>query len=158
MYLVPITFRGGVPSVLVFNGLIIESKFSAADFGLVSPDYIISLIAVFSLAGYAVFRKPNTRIADTWNSGREITSEYTSFAYANNIRLMLRRILRTRTGADNHTVSVIDVFWLAMNLIAAGYRKSCMVFSRKFMNSSIGWYMIYMIVAFMVTIIFAVAL
>ena len=144
--------------MLVFNGFTIESRFSAADFGLMSPDYVIALITVFSLAAYAVFRKPQTRTAEVWNSGRSVSSEYTSFAYANNIRLMLRRVLRTRMGNDNQPVSVIDVFWLAMNSVGRGYRKMCMIATGKFMNSSIAWYMIYMIVAFMVVIILAVAL
>ena len=39
-----------------------------------------------------------------------------------------------------------------------GYRRMCMIATRKFMNSSIAWYMVYMIVAFMVVIILAVAL
>ena len=156
--LVPAVFKGGIPSVLVFNGFTIESRFSAADFGLLSPDYVIALITVFSLAAYAVFRKPRTRTGEVWNSGRPISSEYTSFAYANNIRLMLRRVLRTRMGNDNQPVSVIDVFWFAMNSLGRGYRRMCMIATRKFMNSSIAWYMVYMIVAFMVVIILAVAL
>ncbi|MCL4307575.1 MAG: hypothetical protein M1302_04780 [Candidatus Thermoplasmatota archaeon] len=156
--LVPAIFRGGIPSVLVFNGFTIESRFSTADFGLLSPDYVIALITVFSLASYAIFRKPGTRTAEVWNSGRSVSSQYTSFAYANNIRLMLRRVLRTRMGDDNQPVSVIDVFWFAMNSVGRGYRRMCMIATRKFMNSSIAWYMVYMIVAFMVVIILAVAL
>jgi hydrogenase-4 component B len=154
---VPVMFRGGIPSVLILNGFTIESKFSGADFGLVSPAYIISLITVFSLVSYVVFRKPKTRIAEPWNNGLEISSEYTSFAYANNVRLMLRRLLRTRNGSDNQTISVIDVFWVAMNATGKTYRKFCMFATRKFMNSSISWYMIYMIVAFMITLVLAVA-
>lgn len=156
--LVPEVFRGGIPSVLVFNGFTIESKFSASDFGLLSPDYVLTLITIFSLVAYAVFRRPGARTAEVWNSGRAVSSEYTSFAYANNIRLMLRRVLRTKVGNDNQPVSVIDVFWFAMNSIGRGYRRMCMIAARKFMNSSIGWYMIYMIVAFMVVIILAVVL
>jgi len=153
---VPAIFRGGIPAVLVFNGFTLESKFSIADFGLVSPDYIILLITVFSLVSYAIFRKPKTRIVEPWNSGLEISGEYTSFAYANNVRLMLRRLLRTRIGSDNQTVSVIDIFWVAMTVTGRTYRKFCMFVTRKFMNSSISWYMIYMIVAFMVILILAV--
>lgn len=158
IFFVPEIFRGGLPSVLVFNGFTIESRFSAADFGLISPDYVIALMAVFSVAAFAVFRKPKVRTAEVWNSGRSVSGEYTSFAYANNIRLMLRRILRTGMGNDNQPISVIDVFWFAMNSIGRGYRKICMVATRKFMNSSIAWYMIYMILAFMTVIILAVVL
>ncbi len=150
---IPEIFRGGIPSVLVFNGFTIESRFSAADFGLLSPDYVISLILIFSLVAFAVFRKPKVRTADVWNSGRPVTGEYTSFAYANNIRLMLRRILRTRIRSDNQPISVIDIFWYVMVSTGRGYRKMCMIATRKFMNSSIAWYMVYMIVSFMIVII-----
>ncbi|MGC8608499.1 MAG: proton-conducting transporter membrane subunit [Thermoplasmata archaeon] len=155
---VPAIFRGGVPSVLVFNGFTIESRFSKADFGLLSPDYVISLIAVFSMSAFMVFRKPKVRTAEVWNSGRSVSGEYTSFAYANNIRMMLRKILRTRMGNDNQPISVIDVFWFVMNSVGRGYREMCKVATRKFMNSSIAWYMIYMIAAFMTVIILAVLL
>ncbi|BAB60625.1 formate hydrogenlyase subunit 1 [Thermoplasma volcanium GSS1] len=156
--LIPSAFLGGIPSVLVFKGFTIESRFNIADFGLVSPDYVIALITAFSLASYAVFRKPRTRTAEVWNSGRSLSSEYTSFAYANNIRLMLRRILRTRMGNGNQPISIIDVFWFAMNSIGRGYRWMCKNATQKFMNSSLAWYMIYMIVAFMVVIIMAVVI
>ncbi len=154
--LVPAIFRGGLPSVLVFNGFTIESRFSTGDFGLVSPVYIASLISIFSVVSFAVFRKPSYRTAEVWNSGRPITGEYTSFAYANNIRLMLRKILRTRIKNNNISVSVIDVFWFAMNAMGRSYRKMCMIIGRKFMNSSIGWYLLYMIVAFMFVTVIAV--
>ncbi|MEM0155845.1 MAG: proton-conducting transporter membrane subunit [Thermoplasmataceae archaeon] len=153
---VPVIFRGGVPSVLVFNGFTIESRFSSADFGLISPYYIISLITAFSLAAFAVFKNPKIRTAEVWNGGRSVSSDYTSFAYANEIRLMLRRILRTRMGNDKQPISVMDIFWFTMISVGRGYRKMCMIATRKFMNSSIGWYMIYMIFAFMVVIILAV--
>ncbi len=156
IFFIPDIFKGGIPSVAVFNGFTIESKFSTVDFGLLSPDYVISLIALFSLAALAVFRKPKTRTADVWNSGRPISGEYTSFAYANNIRLMLGKILRTKTGIENQATSVIDIFWFTMVVLGRGYRKMCMVAARKFMNSSIAWYMVYMIVAFMAVIILAV--
>ncbi|MEM3670480.1 MAG: proton-conducting transporter membrane subunit [Thermoprotei archaeon] len=151
--LMPKTFIGGVPSTLVFNGFTIESKFSGSDFGLVSPDYVILLIAAFSIVTYAVFRKPKVRVAEQWNGGRPLTDEYTSFAYANNIRLMLKRILRTKASANGEPLSVSDVFWNAMVSFGRGYRKLAGIVTRKFMNGSIGWYIIYMIVAFMAVIV-----
>ncbi|MEM0158107.1 MAG: proton-conducting transporter membrane subunit [Thermoplasmataceae archaeon] len=151
--LVPKMFVSGLPAVFVLNGFTIESAFSGSDFGLISPVYVAALITVFSVSAYAIFGRPRTRTLPEWNSGRMITSEYTSFGYANNIRLMLRRILRTRFGNSKQPITVIDVFWFVIVSAGRNYRRFSGYFARKFMNSSIGWYMIYMIVAFMVVII-----
>lgn len=156
--LVPAIFIGGVPSVMIFDGLTIESKFSTADFGLVSPVYILALIALFSLAAYAFFGRPKTRVAEVWNSGRSISGEYSSYAYANNIRLMIRRMLRHRDSDENQQDVVTDTLWPALSIVGRVYRRTCMMATRKFMNSSIGWYMTYMIVAFVVVIVLAGAL
>ena len=80
---------------------------------------------------------------------------YTSFAYASNIRLMLKGILRTRIRDGNRQMSVVDVFWFAMQSFASGYRRFTRQFAYRVMNSSITWYMIYMIVAFMLVLILA---
>ena len=156
IFIVSGAFISGIPGVLVFNGFMITSRFGAADFGLISPDYVLLLITAFSLVGYAVFRKPRLRDVPVWNGGAVEVDSYTSYAYSNNIRLMLRRILRTKTGTFGSSVTVIDVFWLIMNDIGKGYRAVCKFITLRVMNSSISWYMIYMIAAFLVIMIVAV--
>jgi len=156
--IVPKSFLSGIPSILVYNGFMIESIFTTGDFGLISPLYVAVLISVFSLFAYGVFGKPKTRIAPAWNSGRSSSAPYTSFAFSDNMRLMLKRLLRTRTGSYGQAMSVVDVFWSGMVLVGVNYRKACRVLSRIFMNSSIGWYMIYMILAFMLTMLIAALL
>ena len=69
---------------------------------------------------------------------------------------MLRRVLRTKTGAFGNAVTVIDVFWLIMTDIGKGYRAVSKFITLRVMNSSIGWYMIYMIAAFLVIMLIAV--
>ncbi len=154
--MIPQLFLSGIPSVLVFNGLMIESRFGVGDFGLISPDYVILLIAMFSLLTYGVFRKPKARISPAWNGGSPVSPPYTSFAYSGNIKIMLKKILRTKTDTYGRDLSVVDVFWSSMIIIGVNYRKACKLVTRGFMNSSVGWYMIYMIVAFMVVLLISV--
>ena len=156
-FLIQPQFISGLPSVLVYNGFTIQSKFSAADFGLISPLYVLVIIIFFALAAYLVFdrRKGKLRIVPRWNGGVDFDQYYTSFAYASNIRLMLKGILRTRIRDGNRQMSVVDVFWFAMQSFASGYRRFARQFAYRVMNSSITWYMIYMIVAFMLVLILA---
>ncbi len=158
VFLVSGSFLSGLPSILIFKGFMITSRFGPADFGLISPDYILILITVFSLVAYAVFRKPRLRDVPVWNGGVVEVDPYTSFAYSNNIRLMLKRVLRTKTGSFGSSVTVIDVFWLIMTDMGKGYRAMSKFITLRIMNSSIGWYMIYMIAAFMVIMVVAVKL
>ena len=157
MLFFPSAFLAGLPSILIYNGFMITSAFGPADFGLVSPDYIIILITVFSTLAYLAFGKPKTRDVPVWNGGAVELDPYTSYAYSNNIRLMLRRVLRTRTDVSGHSPTVVDVFWLIMNDIGKGYRALSKLFTLKIMNSSISWYMIYMILAFMVVLVVTAA-
>ena len=149
-------FLGGLPSVFVFNGFTIQSRFAAVDFGLVSPDYVFGLLAVFSLATYAIFRKPDTRSVPVWRGGREFTEDYTPYAFSNNIRLMLKKILRPGIGERSQYMAISDGFWAFMIILTRSYRKVAKGFTLGFMNSSIRWYMIYMILAFMIVLLLAI--
>jgi|YelNatPaOPRAMG01_1025707.scaffolds.fasta_scaffold01388_10 hydrogenase-4 component B len=156
-FLIQPQFISGLPSVLVYNGFTIQSRFSTADFGLISPLYVLIIIFFFALAAYLVFdrRRGKQRVVPRWNGGVDFNQYYTSFAYASNIRLMLKGILRTRVRDGNRQMSVVDVFWFAMQSFASGYRRFSRQFAYRVMNSSITWYMIYMIVAFMLVLILA---
>ncbi len=154
--IIPPAFKSGIPGILIFNGFMLTSAFGPAMFGLVSPDYIIAIIGAFSAMAFVIFGKPRRhRTVPVWNGGAVPVDYYTSYAYSNNIRLMLRRILRTKTG-EGHTSTAIDIFWLIMNDVGKGYRSMCRFVTLKVMNSSISWYMIYMILAFMVVLIISV--
>ncbi len=150
-------YISGLPSVLVFNGFTIQSRFSTGDFGLISPLYVLLLIMVFTTAAYILFdrRKTVPREVPRWNGGVDFNQYYTSYAYASNIRIMLKGMLRTSIGEGGRQMSVVDVFWFAMQAFASGYRKFARQFAYKVMNSSITWYMIYMILAFMLVLILA---
>ncbi|MCL4451861.1 MAG: hydantoin racemase [Candidatus Thermoplasmatota archaeon] len=156
-FLVRPQFISGLPSVLVYNGFTIQSRFSAADFGLISPLYVLAIITIFAALAYMIFdrRGGEPRVVPRWNGGVDFDQYYTSFAYASNIRLMLKGILRTRMRDGNRQMSVVDVFWYAMQSFASGYRRFARQFAYRVMNSSITWYMIYMITAFMLVLILA---
>ncbi len=145
-------YISGIPSVLVFNGFMIESRLGPSDFGLITPLYIFIIISVFSLAAYFIFGKPRVRYSEKWNGGIDSGDNYNSFTYSNNIRLILKKILRTKYD-NGALVQTVDIFWLIMIDIARSYRKFAYYFSRKIMNSSISYYMIYMIIAFILVII-----
>ncbi len=152
------SFISGTPSVLVFNGYTIQSMFGSSDFGLISPDYVLALISVFSLSALAVFGRPSGRTVPVWNNGKESFEPYTSYAYSNNIRIMLRKILRTDMGHKSQKIATADVFWLFTLQATRIYRNIAKAFTLGVMNSSIRWYMVYMILAFIFVLIMATVL
>ncbi|MGC9138248.1 MAG: proton-conducting transporter membrane subunit [Thermoplasmata archaeon] len=146
-------FVGGVPSLYIANGFSIISKLNSNVFGILSPLYITGLILIIFLVNYSLFGKPRGRYVGAWNSGILAIENYTSFAYSNNIRLILKRLLQKRLNNSDQSYLVPDIFWIEMNKFAISLRKYSRSFSRLFMNSSILWYMIYMIISFLAIII-----
>ena len=146
------SYISGIPTVLVFNGFMIESRLGISDFGLITPLYIVVLLGVFTLIVFSVFGRPKTRTTVSWNGGIEQGEHYNSFTYSNNIRLILKRILRTK-NTDVSKVETVDIFWMIMINIARAYRNFAKFTAYKIMNSSISAYIIYMIAAFILVII-----
>jgi hydrogenase-4 component B len=145
-------YISGIPSILVFNGFMIESRLGVSDFGLITPLYIVILLTLFTLIVFLVFRRPKTRIVNRWNGGVEHGEYYNSSTYSNNIRLILKRVLRTKS-TDENRVETVDIFWLIMINIAKAYRNFAKFTAYKIMNSSISAYIAYMIAAFILIII-----
>ena len=71
------------------------------------------------------------------------------------MRMMLRKILRTSYQGEKRMLTITDVFWFSMISVSRLYRKFSKRVTYGLMNSSIGWYMIYMIIGFMVILIIA---
>lgn len=155
-FLIPSYFLTGNPAVLVFNGFTIQSSLGEGTFGVVSPLYIIGIIVAFSLIARLVMGKPSGgRKVKRWNGGITEESSYNSFTYSNNMRMMLRKILRTSYQGEKRMLTITDVFWFSMISVSRLYRKFSKRVTYGLMNSSIGWYMIYMIIGFMVILIIA---
>lgn len=153
----PVSFISGMPSIGIVNGTMILSKFGNADFGLTTPDYLLGIMAAFSLGIYALLGKPATREVPAWHGGGdEYMDPYTSYTFSNNIRLLMRRLLRTDSRVEGRTTTLVDRFYMLMIGMASGYRKFSKFVILNVMNSSIGWYMIYMIAGFLTVILVSV--
>ncbi|ARM76726.1 proton-conducting transporter membrane subunit [Acidianus manzaensis] len=151
-------FVGGDESLGMLNGFIIFSKISSTQtFGGISPFYVLVLIIIFSLVTLGIFGKPKVRRSEVWNNGVRPKEQYSSFAFANNIRMMLAKLLRTKISPNGLEVSS-DIFWEIMYFIAKQYTKFSRLFAITYMNSNITWYMIYMIIAFLIVTILVVIL
>jgi hydrogenase-4 component B len=140
----------GAASLGMFSNSLIPSGYSGGSFGGISPLYVLILLPILSLITYLASGRRRVRTVDPWDNGSGRRLTYTSFGMANNIRLMLRSVLRTRKGAVETSA---DVFWRAILQLVRGYVRFSRAFSRAYMNSSISWYMIYMILAFIVVIL-----
>lgn len=153
-FIIPPVFIGGLPSTLVLTGFSIESKFSSADFGLISPIYILSIIAFFFIMTILFMKKPlKTRTVPQWNTGTELTDRYASYTYSTNIRLMLKKILRTEEQGDGIYLTIMDYLVKISASLGMFYTRFSRKITRTIMNSSISWYIIYMIIAFLTILI-----
>lgn len=154
----PKIFIGGVQSLGVINGLLIFSKLSPTKiFGGISPLYVLFLIGIFSVITLAIFGKPKVRRTEVWNNGVKKVESYTAFAFANNIRMMLTKLLRTKIYLHSLETSA-DIFWEFMYRLSKKYVDFSKSLARSYMNSDIMWYMIYMIIAFIIVSILVVIL
>ncbi len=157
-YLLFRDFLYGAPSLAIPNGFIIISEYLPGKiFGDISPFYVLFLIVVFSLVTLGIIGKPKVRKTNPWNNGVKPKEEYTAFAFANNIRLMLARLLRTEIKVEYIEIST-DIFWKFMYFISRKYLIFSRTLARSYMNSSISWYIVYMIIAFVLVTILVVIL
>ncbi|QKR00627.1 hypothetical protein GWK48_09745 [Metallosphaera tengchongensis] len=140
-----------IPNLGMFGRSVLVSSYSQGSFGGISPIYVLVLLIVVPSAVVLVFGKSKTRRVEPWDNGSGNKLTYTSFGIANNIRLMLRTILRTKVGDALETSA--DVFWIAIVSLSKIYSRFSRVFSRVYMNSSLSWYMVYMILAFIILIL-----
>jgi hypothetical protein len=53
-------------------------------------------------------------------------------------------------------MAISDAFWAFMIILTKSYRRVAKGFTLGFMNSSIRWYMIYMILAFMIVLLLTI--
>ncbi|QXJ35952.1 proton-conducting transporter transmembrane domain-containing protein [Saccharolobus shibatae] len=145
-------------SAIIFGMLtnsVILTQYYNNTFGGISPLYVVLLITIFSLISYLAFGKPKIRKAETWNNGVNEQAEYTAFAMANNIRQMLKKILRPEEEKFLPTYG-LDIFWEYLYKLANDIRRFGKIFAETFINSSISWYIIYIILTLIVLIIVVV--
>ncbi|MCI2414170.1 MAG: hypothetical protein MPF33_02770 [Candidatus Aramenus sp.] len=139
-------FLTGAPQLGIAEGLVVSSEYLPGKvFGGISPLYVFLLVVAFSVVTLGVFGRPKVRRSSPWNNGVKPREEYTALAFANNVRLMLAKLLRTKI---DEIVVTSDVFWRAFYLVARKYLVFSRALARAYMNSSISWYIAYMVVAF----------
>ena len=150
-------FVTGNPAVGIPAGLLISSLTGAGTtFGVVSPVFIALLTGIFALGAFFVFGKPVVRRAAVWNNGIEPVSRYTSFGFANNIRLMMGKIVRTDLCADTKAHVTRNIFWEVVTGGAGIYKNAARKITWYTMNSSMGSYICYLVVAFIFAMVFVV--
>jgi len=142
-------YKTSVPQLGMLGDSLIVTEYDNAVFGAISPLYVVLFISTFSLVTYLVFGKPKIRRVKIWNNGVNDQEEYTAFAMSNNIRLMLRKILRTDENNYLPTYG-IDIFWEYIYKFSRGAMNFGEKFGRALINSSISWYILYIIIAIII--------
>jgi formate hydrogenlyase subunit 3/multisubunit Na+/H+ antiporter MnhD subunit len=143
----------GIP----YGVLLTTSLNPGSVFGVISPLFVFLLVVIFSLIALGIFGYPKVRRATVWNGGVPLDSKYTSFAYSNNIRVMLKKILTPFSMEIETEDGVVNVFWDTIISIGGLYRKVARSFTYAVMNSSMTWYVAYIIAAFTLALIIGVA-
>jgi formate hydrogenlyase subunit 3/multisubunit Na+/H+ antiporter MnhD subunit len=142
-------YKTSLPQLGILGNLLIVTEYSNNIFGVISPLYITLLISMFSLVTYLVFGKPKIRRVKIWNNGVNDQEEYTAFAMSNNIRLMLRKILKPEESGYLPSYG-IDIFWEYIYKFSRGARNFGEKFGRALINSSISWYIVYIIIVLII--------
>ncbi|GGM66628.1 hypothetical protein GCM10007108_01000 [Thermogymnomonas acidicola] len=92
---------------------------------------------------------------EVWNGGSGPTDGFSSSAFAGNVRLMLRRILRTSAEPGGPSSSLVDRLLTIIVSSVRAFRKACGWVSWNFMNSSMAYYIAYAAVSFLLVIVVA---
>lgn len=150
----PIFITGHTEVGIPYGTLIASLTGIGASFGAISPLFITLIISIFTLLALLFFGKPKMRRSPVWNNGIEGMAGYTSFAFANNIRLMMGKILRTDQSALSKDKVTRNVFWNLIVKYAGIYRDIARCMTWIFMNSSMRSYVSYLIIAFIFVIVF----
>jgi formate hydrogenlyase subunit 3/multisubunit Na+/H+ antiporter MnhD subunit len=130
------------------QGFLITSPGANGFFGFISPTFDILFISIPFVVSYYLLRGKD-RSVNPWNGGLPITERFSSFAYSNSIRLIMKKVYFTREEKINGIYSerTFDIFWVVISDVASIYTKFSMYFAKKFMNGNINAYMVYTIIA-----------
>lgn len=155
MLLINPVFITGHTEVGIPDGTLLASLTgSGTSFGAIAPLFIAIIISVFTLLALLFFGKPKMRRSPVWNNGIEGMTGYTSFAFANNIRVMMGKILRTDQSALSKDKVTHNVFWDLITRYARIYKDIARCITWIFMNSSMRYYVSYLVIAFTFAIVF----
>ncbi len=143
------SFLGGL--LMIPKGMLI---ISGKGFGCISPTVLAVFIAAISLAVFAVFRFTirGVRFEEPWNGGEE-SENYTPEAYSMILRLTLKSFYRTRELICGVIwCDFVETFYVRTTKL---FSKLCDSFRVALMNGSVGLYVLYMLVAVLALLIYA---
>lgn len=149
---VGIPFLGALKGIP--QGFLIVSPGSLGYFGFISPTFDMIFISLPLAVTYIMFRGKERQV-NVWNGGLPMGNQFSSFAYSNSIRLIMKKVYFTREERINGIYSerTFDIFWVVISDIASLYTKFSRYFARKFMNGNINSYMAYTILALLLAFI-----
>ena len=136
------------------QGFLITSPGVNGYFGFISPTFDILFISVPFVVTYYMLRGKD-RSVNPWNGGLPVSDKFSSFAYSNSIRLIMKKVYFTREEKINGIYSerTFDIFWVVISDMASIYTKFSRYFARRFMNGNINAYMAYTIIALLLSLI-----
>ncbi len=126
-------------------------------FGLLSPPFDILFIVV-AAAILSLLAKGKERKITVWNGGLGQTEEVNSFAYANTLRIILKKVYLSREEREGtrYQERTFDIFWIIIIDLAKLYSRFSGKFGRFFMNGNINRYVQYIIIALFIVLVMVI--
>ncbi len=126
-------------------------------FGFLSPPFDILFIFLTALV-VSLIARGNDRKISIWNGGIEQSEEMNSFAYANTLRIILKKVYLSREEREGskYQERTFDIFWIVMIDLAKLYSRLSVKFGRFFMNGNINRYVQYIIIALFLVLIMVI--
>ncbi len=149
-------FVGG--ALVVPYGFLISSFSSNGPFGGISPFFTALFIFAFAGIPLLLFRNARTRSVTNWNGGLGEEDKLHSFAYANSLRLTMRRFYLTteESRGTKYSERTFDAFWLVIIFLARKTVSFSRILGVKIMNSSLMAYVMYIMLAFFAVMIYII--
>ena len=126
-------------------------------FGLLSPPFDILFIVV-AAAILSLLAKGKERKITVWNGGLGQTEEVNSFAYANTLRIILKKVYLSKEEREGtrYQERTFDIFWIIIIDLAKLYSRFSGKFGRFFMNGNINRYVQYIIIALFIVLVMVI--
>ncbi len=136
-------------------GYLIKSVGPYGMFGAISPLILAIVLAIFFVIPLAILRTGRRRYVEPWNSGTARSEIFNSFAYSNILRITMHKLYFTKETEDHGSYfeSTFDIFWMILVRISRGFVSFSRQFGRKFMNSSLNIYVLYILFTFFLILV-----
>ncbi len=144
--------------LVVPDGFLISSPGPNGTFGVVSPVFVAVILTLFFSITYLLPGRRKARRVPVWDHGVEKTREPASFAYANALRLTLKRVYPAGSQSQEleHFSSSYDIFWEGLIRVSHWFERASRRFALAFMNSDLQRYMLYLLLAFFGVLVYVI--